>query len=165
MKNNIITSEDFTQSCVKFCEALTQDEIATFLRFSTTRKLEASSIIADVGEVGDSFFLVAKGDVLLFQDNDANDTEIEVGKIKSGGLVGEMSFFDKLPRTVRLKAGKTGVTLVVITRPMYRRLTIEQPFIAVNLLELIILSLDHLIRSTSKSISSMHKTMTGVGYR
>ena len=165
MKNNTIKPEDLTHSCERFCEALTQDEVVTFLRFSTVRTLEADSIIADVGEVGDSFFLVAKGDVLLFQDNDTNETEIEVGKIKTGGLVGEMSFFDKLPRTVRLKAGKTGVTLVVITRPMYRRLTIEHPFIAVNLLEFIILSLDQLVRNTSKNISSMHKTMTGVGYR
>jgi CRP-like cAMP-binding protein len=165
MKNNTIKPEDLTQSCEKFCEALTQDEVVTFLRFSTGRTLEANSIIADVGEIGDSFFLVAKGDVLLFQDNDTNETEIEIGKIKSGGLVGEMSFFDRLPRTVRLKAGKTGTTLVVITRPMYRRLTIEHPFIAVNLLEFIILSLDQLVRNTSKNISSMHKTMTGVGYR
>lgn len=163
MKNNNISPEDIIKTCGKFCEALTQDEVATFLRFSTVKNIEAGAIIADVGEVGDAFFLVAEGDVHLFQGGDKN--EIEVGEIKSGGLVGEMSFFDKLPRTVRLKAGKKGASLVVVTRPMYRRLTVEQPFIAVNLLEFIILSLDQLVRRSSKNISSMHKTMTGVGYR
>lgn len=163
MKNHEIKPADIIATCGKFCEALTQDEVVTFLRFSTVRTTGAGVIIADVGEIGDSFFLVAEGDVHLFQEEEAN--EIEVGEIKAGGLVGEMSFFDKLPRTVRLKAGKNGATLVVVTRPMYRRLTVEHPFIAVNLLEFIILSLDQLVRNTSKNISSLHKTMTGVGYR
>lgn len=154
MKNNNIKPEDITKTCEQFCKALTHDEVATFLRFSTAKVIEKNVVIADVGEVGDSFFLVTKGDVCLFQDNDSD--EIKVGEIKAGGLVGEMSFFDRLPRTVRLKAGDNGATLVVMTRSMYRRLTIEHPFIAVNLLEFIILSLDQLIRSSSKNISSMH---------
>lgn len=163
MKNNSTKPEDIISTCGKFCEALTHDEVGTFLRFSTMQTIEAGVIIADVGEVGDSFFLVTDGDVHLFQGE--GDNEIDVGEIKPGGLVGEMSFFDKLPRTVRLKAGKKGARLVVVKRPMYRRLTVEHPFIAVNLLEFIILSLDQLVRRTSKSISSLHKTMTGVGYR
>lgn len=155
MKNNNIEPEDIINSCGKFCAALTRDEVATFLRFSTMRDVKANKVIADVGQVGDSFFLVTAGDVHLFQGE--GDNEVDVGEIKPGGLVGEMSFFDKLPRTVRLKAGKDGATLVVVRREMYKRLTIEHPFIAVNLLEFIILSLDQLVRNTSKNISSLLK--------
>lgn len=163
MSENSMSPESLIKACHKFCQVLTRDEVQTFLRFSTIKPVEAHEIIADIGEVGDAFFLVLEGEVRLFQQEGV--TEIEVGKIQAGGLVGEMSFFDKLPRTIRLKAGKKATKLVVITRPMYRRLTIEHPFIAVNLLEFIILSLDHLVRSTSQDISFMHKTMTGVGYR
>ncbi len=163
MSENNIPPEHLIEACGKFCQVLTRDEVELFLRFSTIKNLEPREIIAEIGEIGDAFFLVMQGEVRLFQQEGL--TEIEVGRIQAGGLVGEMSFFDKRPRTVRLKAGKQATQLIVITRPMYRRLTIEHPFIAVNLLEFIILSLDHLVRSTSKDISFMHKTMTGVGYR
>jgi len=159
MSENNISPEDLIKACNRFCKVLTRDEVGTLLRFSTIKTLEPREIIADIGEIGDAFFLVLEGEVRLLQQEGL--TEIEVGRIKVGGLVGEMSFFDKLPRTVRLKTGKTTAKLVVITRPMYRRLTIEHPFIAVNLLEFIILSLDHLVRSTSQDMTFMHKTMTG----
>ncbi len=147
MRNNEIKSENVIESCGEFCQALTQDEVETFLRFTTSRDIDADEVIADMGEVGDEFFLVINGEVRLFQEQ--GSTEVEVGRIKPGGLVGEMSFFDKLPRTVRLKAGNEGVSLVVVTRPMYKRLTIEHSFIAVNLLEFIVLSLDKLVRKMS----------------
>ncbi len=163
MNNNSDMSENMMQACGKFCQALTRDEVETFLRFTSIREIEPKGVIAEIGDVGDEFFLVLEGEVRLSQQE--GSTDIEVGRVGPGGLVGEMSFFDKLPRTVRLRASKKGAKLVVINRPMYKRITIEHPFIAVNLLEFVILSLDKLVRSTSKDISSMHKTMSGVGYR
>jgi CRP-like cAMP-binding protein len=155
--------EQLKNTCPAFCDALTHDEIVTFLRFTSIRDVESRGVVADVGEVGDQFYLVMEGEVRLSRQE--GKTEIEVGRISPGGLVGEMSFFDRQPRTVRLRASKKGARLVVITRTMYKRMTIEHPFVAVNLLEFVILSLDKLIRSTSQDITSMHKQMTGVGYR
>lgn len=163
MNNNSDMSETVMQACGKFCEALTRDEVETFLRFTSIRDIEPRGVIAEIGAVGDEFYLVVEGEVILSQQE--GSTEIEVGRVGPGGLVGEMSFFDKKPRTIKLRASKKGAKLVVINRPMYKRITIEHPFIAVNLLEFVILSLDKLVRSTSKDISSMHKTMSGVGYR
>lgn len=163
MINSVELTGDVIRTCNQFCEALTHDEVETFLRFTTLRQLGPREVVAEIGDVGNEFYLVLEGEIHLSQQEE--ETEIEVGRIHIGGLVGEMSFFDKQPRTVRLRAGKEGAKLIVITRPMYKRLTIEHPFIAVNLLEFVILSLDQLIRSTSKDISSMHKTMSGVGYR
>ncbi len=163
MNNNAEMPENVMQTCGKFCQALTRDEVETFLRFTSFRDVEPRGVIAEIGDVGDEFFLVVEGEIRLSQQE--GSTDIEVGRVGPGGLVGEMSFFDKLPRTVRLRASKKGAKLIVINRPMYKRITIEHPFIAVNLLEFVILSLDKLVRSTSKDISSMHKTMSGVGYR
>lgn len=163
MNNTDELSQTIMEACGQFCQALTRDEIETFLRFTSIREVDSRGLVADLGNVGDELFLVLNGEIVLSQKDGKRD--IEVGRVKAGGLVGEMSFFDKLPRTVRLVASKKGARLVVITRPMYKRLTIEHPFIAVNLLEFVILSLDKLIRSTSKDISSMHKTLSGVGYR
>ncbi len=157
MNENKAMSESIIQTCGKFCQALTRDEVETFLRFTTTRDIDPKGIVAEIGDVGDEFYLLIEGGVSLLEQNDS--TEIEVGRIEPGGLVGEMSFFDKLPRTLRLRATKNGAKLVVINRSMYRRITIEHPFIAVNMLEFIILSLDKLVRSTSKDISSLHRSL------
>jgi len=161
--NKTRNSDDIIDVCGRFCQALTREEVETFLKFTTIRDVGSREVIADIGEVGDEFYLVIEGEVRLYQ-KDASG-EIEVGRIKAGGLVGEMSFFDKLPRTIRLASGKQGASMIVVTRPMYKRLTIEHPYIAVNLLEFIILSLDQLVRSAGKDISTMYKSMSGVGYR
>lgn len=156
-------ADEFIDSCNAFCAALTRDEVETFMRFTSLQELEPRAVLADIGDVTNEFYLVLDGEIRLIQEE--GNTEIEVGRMGKGALVGEMSFFDRLPRTVRLRASRAGSKLVVINRPMYKRLTIEHPFIAVNLLEFVILSLDKLFRTTSKDISNMHKQMTGVGYR
>jgi len=76
-----------------------------------------------------------------------------------------MSFFDRKPRTIRLRARRSGARLLAISRPMYRRLTVEHPYIAVNLLEFIILSLDQLVRVACDDLTNLQKQVSGVGYR
>ncbi len=146
--------EKFMDSCHAFCSALTRDEVETFLSFTTLQSLKPKTVAAEIGEVTNEFYLVLDGIVRLTQEQ--QNTEIEVGRMGKGALVGEMSFFDRQPRTVRLSAHDHGARLLVINRPMYQRLTIEHPFIAVNLLEFVILSLDKLFRTTSQDISDMH---------
>ena len=68
--------------------------------------------------------------------------------------MGEMSFFDREPRSVQAKALKNGTRLLRLSRAMYKRLRVEHPYIAVNLLEHAIISLDHLFRQVSKDVST-----------
>jgi len=164
MNNNKEISKSVVQACDQFFKVLTRDEIETFLLFTSIRDIEPKAIIAEIGDIGDEFYLVVEGEVSLLQEQE-DTSEIEVGRITAGELVGEMSFFDKKPRSIRLRAAKQGVTLLSITRPMYKRLCVEHPYIAVNLLEFVVLSLDKLVRSTSEDVSTLHKQMTGIGYR
>ncbi|MEZ5478837.1 MAG: cyclic nucleotide-binding domain-containing protein [Thiolinea sp.] len=150
-------------TCTEFCAALTQDEIAQFVRYVTLVELGQREVLADVGDVGDSFYLVIGGSIKLFQVD--GEKEFEVGQICPGGLVGEMSFFDQKPRTVRLRSRKSGARLLEINRQMYNRLRIEEPYISTNLLEFVIRSLDSLIRQLSEQNAILHKQVTGVGYR
>ncbi len=161
------TTEELTsrviETCPSFCAALTRDEVATFVSFTTAVNAEPQEIVAEIGHVEDHFFLVIDGTLKLSREEMGN--EIEVGRLEAGCLAGVMSFFDNKPRSIRLRAAKKGVSLLSITRPMYKRLCVEHPYIAVNLLEFVILSLDKLVRSTSQDVSTMHKQMTGIGYR
>lgn len=146
------------EACPEFCAALTQDEVIQFVRYVSVIELGQEELLADLGAIGDSFYLVIGGAVKLFQVY--GDKEFEVGQINPGSMVGEMSFFDRKPRTVRLKSGKNGVRLLEINRQMYNRMKIEEPYISTNLLEFVIRSLDVLVRQLSEQNAVMHKQAT-----
>jgi len=158
------TVELITKNCPQFSASLTQDEIKEFLKFTRILEAQPDEIIADIGDVGDELYLVLDGRIRM--TNDEGGQEMDVGRIDAGGLVGLMSFFNKQPRSIRLRASrKEGVYLLAITRPMYKRLCVEHPYISVNLLELVVMSMDKLIRSSSKDMASLYRKVVGIGYR
>lgn len=161
MRANIQLVKQVRDTCAEFCAALTDDEVAKFVRYTRVKELVAQDIIADVGVVSEQFYLVIGGAVKLYQVD--GEQEFEVGQICPGGLVGEMSFFDRQPRTVRLRADckGAGVRLLEVNRQMYNRLRIEEPYIATNLLEFVIRSLDSLVRHLSDDTASLQKKITG----
>ncbi|MGB0847378.1 MAG: Crp/Fnr family transcriptional regulator [Thiolinea sp.] len=143
------------QACKEFCAALTQDEVSQFVRYVDVIELTPQEVLANVGDVGDSFYMVIAGSIQLFQIE--GEKEFEVGELAAGSLVGEMSFFDQKPRTVRLTSANNGARLLEINRQMYNRLRIEEPYISTNLLEFVIRSLDELVRQLSEQNAILHK--------
>lgn len=144
-------------TCYEFCAALTDEEVSRFIRYTRLRDLKADEVLADIHEVSDRFYLVIVGAIRLLHVE--GEQEFEVGTIDAGGLVGEMSFFDRQPRTVRLRAKEDGVRLLEINRQMYNRIRIEEPYIATNLLEFVIRSLDSLVRYLSDENAKLHKRL------
>ena len=131
--------EQVKDTCHEFCAALTDEEVSRFVRYTRIREMGSQEVVADIGEISDRFYLVIGGSIKLLQVD--GEKEFEVGRIEPGCLVGEMSFFDRQPRTVRLRARRSGVRLLEINRQMYNRIRIEEPYIATNLLEFVIRSL------------------------
>jgi CRP-like cAMP-binding protein len=149
--------------CPKFSSNLSADDRACFVSLAEVLHAEPNQIIANVGDVCEEFYLILEGRIRLV---DEGGNEIEVGHFDSGSLVGEMSFFDKKPRSLSLKVGKKDkLVALIISREMYNNLCAEHPQLAINLLEFIITSLDKLVRENSKEFSSMFKQVLGVGYR
>lgn len=144
-------------ACQEFCSALTDDEVARFVRYTRPHIFDANAIVADINEISDRFYLVVGGAVKLVHVD--GEQEIEVGSIGAGSLVGEMSFFDRQPRTVRVRARSQGVHLLEINRQMYHRIRIEEPYIATNLLEFVIRSLDALVRHLSDENARLHRNI------
>ncbi|OYY73585.1 MAG: hypothetical protein B7Y40_08615 [Gammaproteobacteria bacterium 28-57-27] len=142
-------------------ETMKHSEYATFLEYCELVEYKEGDTIADIGEVGEALFFVVEGEVALVTGSTAS--EVEVGRIREGELMGEMSFFDRKPRQVRLKAATPRDRLLKLTRPMYKRLRIEHPYIAVNLLEYAIISLDHLFRRASEDVSNLNLYVFGSG--
>ncbi len=134
------------------CETLTIKEVTTLIDYTELVIFDKGEVIADIGDVGEALYFVIEGETALFV---GDKTESQVGRIQAGELMGEMSFFDREPRSVRARAMKDGTRLLKLSRAMYKRLRVEHPYIAVNLLEHAIVSLDRLFRQASNDLSSL----------
>ncbi|HHH47816.1 MAG TPA: cyclic nucleotide-binding domain-containing protein [Gammaproteobacteria bacterium] len=134
------------------CESLTIKEVTTLIDYTELVIFDKGDIIADIGDVGEALYFVIKGEAALFV---GERTESQVGLIHAGELMGEMSFFDRKPRSVRARAMQDDTQLLKLSRAMYKRLRVEHPYITVNLLEHAIVSLDHLFRQASNDLSSL----------
>lgn len=145
------------------CESLTKDEVELLMPYLKDKSYKGGEIISAAGEVGEALGFIVKGKV-QFTSSDGQDKS-SVGKQGVGTLIGEMSFFDRKPRNLSMEACNKGVTFLVLTRPMYDRLKVEQPFIAVNILENAIVSLDNLVRHMGDDISALGHYMHGFGKR
>jgi len=143
------------------CESLTVKEVKTLLEYTELVTFKKGEIIADVGDVGEALFFVVKGEAALFYDDAGN--EIEIGRMQEGELMGEMSFFDREPRLVRMRAMRPDTRLLKLSRSMYKRMRVEHPYIAVNLLEHAIISLDHLFRRVSSDVATFNQYIYGAG--
>jgi len=142
-----------------WCNSLTMAEIKTFLDFTELVTFKTKDVIAEIGEVGEALFLVISGEVVLYRDQNSSS---DVGHIKEGEIMGEMSFFDRRPRSVRLEAAKK-TQLLKISRTMYQRLRVEHPYIALNMMEHAIVSLDHLFRRASHDVSTFANYLYALG--
>ncbi len=138
----------------------TQREINTFLDFCDLMNLKTGDIIADIGEVGESLYLLLEGEAELVVGSGAN--EVVVGQIPAGEMLGEMSFFDRNPRNVRLRASEP-TRLLRLPRTMYQRLRLEHPVLTVLLLEYALISLDNLYRRTSTNMAQLNQYIYSIG--
>jgi len=145
------------------CESLTKADVEKLTEYLQEKDYKDGEIISDAGEVGDALGFLMEGKVQFTGGIGAD--EASVGKQKEGTLIGEMSFFDRKPRNLRMTACKKGVKLLVLTRAMYDRLKVEEPYIAVNILENAIVSLDNLIRHMGDDINALEHYVHGFGKR
>jgi len=145
------------------CESLTMKEVQTLVDYTEFVTYKKNEVISDIGEVGDALYFIIKGGAALLHEEDGR--EIEIGRMTEGELMGEMSFFDRLPRLLRMRSTSADTQLLKLSRIMYERLRVEHPYIAVNLLEHAIISLDHLVRRLSSDEISMSRYMYGKAKR
>lgn len=144
------------------CESLTINEVEKLMEYLQEKVYQQNETISDIGEVGEALGFVISGKVQLFGPEDS----VVVGSQPEGTLIGEMSFFDRQPRNLRMQAcSKNGVKFFMLTRAMYDRLKVEEPYIAVNILENAIVSLDNLVRHMGADITSLEHYMHGFGRR
>jgi CRP-like cAMP-binding protein len=143
------------------CESLTVKEVQLLLDYTEVVTFAKDEVIAEIGTVGESLYFVIQGEAVLQHGDTTGETEI--GRIQEGELMGEMSFFDLEPRSVRMTAVQDKTQLLKLSRTMYNRLRVEYPYIAVNILEHAIVSLDHLFRRLTSDVATYSNILYGKG--
>lgn len=147
-------------SHLHLCQSLKVSEIDTLLKYLTLRQFNEGDILADIGEVGEALYLVVQGEIALVVDE--KKKECEVVREGPGEMLGIMSFFDRKPRSVRLVARAPDTQVLRLSRSMYKRMKVEQPFIAINLVEHALICLDCLFRKVSKDFAQFAHHLYGV---
>jgi CRP/FNR family transcriptional regulator, cyclic AMP receptor protein len=135
------------------CAALTAEQIGILGSYLEPIHVQQDQVIAEIGEVGESLFFVIDGEVALYHEEGGR--EVEIGRMKTGELAGEMSFFDHVPQEIRLRALRVDTHLLRLRRTGYERLRAEHPAITVHLLEYTIISMDHLVRRVSDDVAAI----------
>lgn len=158
-KKNIDLAQFLNQQ--HLCESLTIKEIQTLLDYTELTDFQKDDVITDIGEVGDAIYFVVSGETALIYEE--RGSEMEIGRMTEGELVGEMSFFDRQPRLLRMKVASDDTQLLKLSRVMYDRLRVEHPYLAVVFLEHAIISLDHLVRRVSNDEMSLSRYVYGRG--
>ena len=141
------------------CRSLKVSEINTLLKYLTLRQFNESDILADIGEVGEALYLVVQGEIALVVEE--NKKECEIVRQQPGEMLGIMSFFDRKPRSVRLIARAHDTQVLRLSRSMYKRMKVEHPFIAINLVEHALINLDCLFRKVSKDFAQFAHHLYG----
>lgn len=143
------------------CESLTVHEVQNLLEYLTLLRFNKNDILSDIGDIGDSLYFVIQGEIALTFDDGQHENEIV--RAGPGEMLGEMSFFDKEPRSVRLKAKEPDTQVLKLSRAKYKRLKVEAPYIALNIVEHAIISLDRLFRRVSRDYAQFSHYLYGTG--
>ncbi len=143
------------------CESLTVAEVSILLHYLTVLHFNNNDIMSDVGDVGDELYFVVKGEIALVIPDASNEYEIVRSGV--GEMLGMMSFFDKRARSVRMVTRADDTQVLRLSRAMYKRMKVEHPYIAINLAEQAIMSLDKLFRSVSSDYAQFSHYLYGSG--
>ncbi len=143
------------------CQSFKASEIKTLLKYLTLRQFNEGDILADIGEVGEALYLVVQGEIALVVAE--KKKEYELVREGPGEMLGIMSFFDRKPRSVRLVVRAPDTQVLRLSRAMYKRMRVEHPFIAINLVEHALINLDCLFRKVSNDFAQFAHHLYGTG--
>lgn len=105
------------------------------------------------GEPGDCLYVIQSGTLVVVRED--SGTETELAELKAGDILGEMSIFDKQPRSATVRAKGKAQVLTLDKRGFLRRVH-EDPSLAFRILE----SMSHRIRTLNDEVERLRRTQS-----
>ncbi len=110
---------------------LSEEDWGRVLKLVETRQFRSGENLIKVGDKDDSFYILTSGEVEVVIDG--VDGETVLATISEGSVFGEISFFDRAPRSATIRARVQG-SAVRVTRENFETLAAWEPAIARQLL-------------------------------
>jgi CRP/FNR family cyclic AMP-dependent transcriptional regulator len=113
--------------------ALTEDEWARLLAYTVERRFVGGETILAAGEADRTIYLIVEGSVAVQVPGrgSAGHGSVLVGP---GGVIGEIAFFDGLPRSADVRAAQSG-SLFMLSYERFEVLAAREPVLARMLLQ------------------------------
>lgn len=145
--------EEVRAAANAFLANLAEDDVATVLRFMQSRRYRAGELAARAGDHDRSLFIIVDGRFEVLAAGPSGPVRAQV--LQPGEIFGELSFFDREPRSADVRAAVDGGALV-LTPTGFDRLRVVQPRLALFLV------LD-LARVLSLRFRAANRMLTGMG--
>ena len=110
---------------VRLFQAFSEADRAAVARALRERTLRKGQILLKEGDAGEEMFLVRRGSVVVSKAV-TGPVEQVLARMGPGDFFGEMSLFDRSPRSATIQA-ESDVTLLALDREAMRRLTELSP--------------------------------------
>ena len=112
-------------------ESLSVSELAAIASVVEEIDCTPGEIIIQEGTVGDTMYLVVKGEVSVIKDL-GEINEIEIDRIKAGDYFGEMALFEDAVRSVSIRIEEPS-SFMVLHKQEFKELVREYPQIALEI--------------------------------
>lgn len=110
---------------VRLFKDIAQPELTTLAETLRERPLKRGQVLVREGEAGEEMFVVLRGSMVISKAVTGRVEQV-LARIGPGDFFGEMSLFDRSPRSATVQAD-TEATLLVLDREALRRLTEQNP--------------------------------------
>ena len=110
---------------VRLFKDIAQPELTTLAETLRERPLKRGQVLVREGEAGEEMFVVLRGSMVISKAVTGRVEQV-LARIGPGDFFGEMSLFDRSPRSATVQAD-ADATLLVLDREALRRLTELSP--------------------------------------
>lgn len=116
--------------------------------------LKKEQLLFKEGEASDGMYLIRKGEIVVYLEKNGN--EVKLATLSAGAMLGEMSFFDKKPRSASAKA-LSEAEVTKISNEDFTKLLKQVPKWFVSLMT----SLSTRLRETNERVQGLEAKMKG----
>ena len=120
--------------------------------------IKEGTVLFKEGDEANGMFLVRKGELEVFLERDGNI--VSLAKVGPGGMIGEMAFFDKQPRSASVRTA-TDCEITVISNADFTKLMKQIPKWFVSIMS----SLSTRLRETNARLQEVEEKQKGVKKR
>src|SRR5437899_5608459 len=138
---------------VKLFREFTDSELLAFAGRLEERNLKPRQVLFREGDPGEEMFVVRKGTSIISKVVSGNVEQV-LARAEAGDFFGEMSLFDRSPRSATISA-ETDVALLVLDPENLKRLTGENPGAAAAFFHALVLVFIERLRESGNLVAEV----------